>query len=81
MPRGSKGDKRRADVVGNAAVDGMRMATGEIEDRRPTPRDGGKNPAAVALGRRGGKARAEAMTKKQRRLIAQRAAKARWSKV
>lgn len=35
------------------------IATGEITDVSPTD---GKNPAAVALGRLGGKARAEALT-------------------
>ena len=43
-----------------------------------------KNPAAVALGRlgglKGGKARAENLTAKQRSLIASAAAAARWSK-
>jgi hypothetical protein len=42
----------------------------------------GKNPAAVALGRRGGlkggKARAEKLTPEQRSHIAQKAARARW---
>lgn len=42
----------------------------------------GKNPAAVALGRRGGlkggKARAEKLTPEQRTAIARRAAVARW---
>lgn len=41
-----------------------------------------KNPAAVALGRlggmKGGKARAESLTKEERRAIALKAAKARW---
>lgn len=41
-----------------------------------------KNPAAVALGRmgglKGGKARAEAMTPKQRSASAKKAARARW---
>ncbi|MEW5916605.1 MAG: hypothetical protein AB1762_09375 [Gemmatimonadota bacterium] len=41
-----------------------------------------KNPAAVALGRRGGlkggKARAAALSAKERKDIARRAAKARW---
>ena len=41
-----------------------------------------KNPAAVALGRlgglKGGKARAESLTAKKRKEIAQKAAKARW---
>ena len=39
------------------------IATGEVEDRAPTPEEQGKDPAAVTLGRRGslkgGKARAE----------------------
>lgn len=43
-----------------------------------------KNPNAVALGRlgglKGGKARASKLTPGQRKEIAQRAAKARWSK-
>jgi hypothetical protein len=43
-----------------------------------------KNPNAVALGRlgglKGGKARANSMTPEQRKAIAQKAAKARWSK-
>ncbi len=42
-----------------------------------------KNPAAVALGRlgglKGGKARADALSDKRKREIAQKAAKARWS--
>jgi hypothetical protein len=44
----------------------------------------GKNPAAVALGRlgglKGGKARAESLTAKKRKEIAQKAAKTRWAK-
>jgi len=46
--------------------------------------ESGKNPHAVALGRLGGKkggpARAKKLTPEQRREIAQRAARARWSK-
>jgi len=44
----------------------------------------GKNQAAVALGRlggkKGGKARAEKLTPEQRKQIAQKAAKSRWNK-
>lgn len=44
-----------------------------------------KNPAAVALGRlgglKGGKARAEKLSAKKRKAIAQKAAKTRWSKL
>jgi hypothetical protein len=54
MPRGPKGEKRPADVIGNA-VRVMKIATGEIEDI-PEP-DDGKDPAAKALGRKGGRAR------------------------
>jgi hypothetical protein len=43
-----------------------------------------KNPAAVALGRlgglKGGRARAESLSKAQRKKIAQKAATARWKK-
>src|SRR5258708_30449411 len=53
-PRGPKGEKRPADVIGNA-VHVMRIATGQIED---ITTEDGKNAAAVALGRMGGKARA-----------------------
>jgi len=49
----------------------------------PAPADG-KNPAAVALGRLGGKkggqARAKKLTAEQRREIAKKAAEARWKK-
>ena len=57
------------------------IATGEVDDAKT---DDGKNPAAVALGRKGGlkggKARAESMSAKERSAIAKKAAKARWSK-
>jgi hypothetical protein len=76
MPRGPKGEKRPADVIGNAVMIG-RIATGEIEDLTT---DDGKNAAAVALGRMGGKARAAGMTAKRRSEIAKKAAKSRWQK-
>ena len=60
------------------------IATGEIEDREPTPEEQGKDPAAVSLGRRGGlkggKARAASMSAKRRAEIAKKAAEARWRK-
>jgi len=53
-------------------------ASGEIA---PDP-ETGKNPAAVALGRlgglKGGKARAESLSKEKRAAIAKKAAAARW---
>jgi hypothetical protein len=41
--------------------------------------DTGKDPAAVVLGRKGGKARVAKMTKKQRSEAAKKTARARWS--
>lgn len=60
------------------------IATGQKPDRDPTPEEQGKDPAAVALGRKGGlkggKARAASMTSEQRADIAKKAAAARWKK-
>lgn len=57
------------------------IATGEVDDAKT---DDGKNPAAVALGRKGGlkggKARAESMTSEERSAIAKKAAESRWAK-
>jgi hypothetical protein len=77
MPRGPKGESRPADTH-VAAIKVARIAVGEVEDEVSTPESEGKNPAAVALGRMGGKARAEVMTAKKRKEIAKKAAKARW---
>ena len=74
MPRGPKGERRTRDVIGNA-VHVMRIATGQIEDKIT---DDGKNAAAVALGRMGGKARAAGMSARKRKAIAKQAAAARW---
>jgi hypothetical protein len=58
------------------------IATGEVKDREPTPEEQGKDPAAVALGRKGGlkggKARAESMSSVARQKAAKKAALARW---
>lgn len=56
------------------------IATGEKPDRDPTPEEQGKDPAAVALGKKGGKARADAMTPEKRSEIAKRGAAGRWKK-
>jgi hypothetical protein len=74
MPRGPKGEKRPADVIGAAVMIG-KIATGEIED---ITTEDGKNAAAVALGRMGGKKRAESMSAKRRKEIAKKAAAKRW---
>ncbi len=75
MPTGPKGQKRPADVIGNA-VRVMQIATGEAEEEFD---DDGKDPAAKALGSKGGKARANKLTPEERSKIAQKAAQKRWS--
>jgi hypothetical protein len=54
------------------------ISVGEVEDAAPI--DDGKDPAAVALGRKGGAARAKSLSKKRRAEIAKRAATKRWAK-
>lgn len=76
MPKGPKGQKRPADVVGNA-VKVMQIATGEAEE---DIEDDGKYKAAQALGRKGGKARASNLSEKRRTEIARNAANIRWGK-
>lgn len=57
------------------------LATAGAPDPQPTPQ---KDPAAVALGRRGGlkggKARADALTPEERAAIARMAALSRWKR-
>jgi hypothetical protein len=76
MPKGPQGQKRPADVIGNA-IKVARIATGEEVEALT---EDGKDKAAVSLGKRGGKARAKKLTAKQRAEIAQTAAQARWKK-
>ncbi len=56
------------------------IATGQTEDRPPTDEERGKDPAAAALGRKGGQARAAKLTQAERREIASRAASSRWKR-
>jgi hypothetical protein len=69
---------RDANQLAKLIVD---MATGAAP---PDTTVDGKDPAAVALGRKGGlkggKARFDSLTAKRRTEIAKKAAKARWSK-
>jgi hypothetical protein len=76
MPKGPNGEKRPADAVGLAVLIG-KIATGEIEE---TPEDDGKDPAAKAMGKKGGAARAASMTPERRAEIAKAAAAKRWAK-
>ena len=75
MPRGPKGQKRPADAIGHAAKV-TRIAAGGKQDDFPA--DDGKDKAAQSLGRRGGKARAAALSAKRRVEIARKAAAKRW---
>jgi hypothetical protein len=58
------------------------MATDSVPTDVPEERQGGKDPAAVSLGRRGGlkggRARANALSPSERKAIAKKAAQARW---
>lgn len=76
MPTEPKGQKRPADVIGNA-VKVMRIATGEeAEDVA----DDGKDAAAKELGRKGGAKRAANLSPERRAEIARKAAEMRWGK-
>ena len=56
------------------------IATGQIEDREPTAEEQGKDPAASALGKKGGAARAIRLDSERRKAIATQAAQKRWQK-
>ena len=71
MTKGPQGQKRPADVIGNA-VTVAKIATGEVEET------GYKQPAKRNGGLVGGKARAESLTREQRTNIAKKAAEKRW---
>lgn len=81
MPNRSSKPKRPRDAnqLAKHIVD---LSTGQAKEELPAP--SGKDPAAVSLGRKGGlkggKARAEKLSKKERHEIAKKAARARWKK-
>lgn len=70
MPKGPRGEKRPADVIG-LAVTVAKIATGEIEDDKPSGRR--------RSGKAGSAARASKLTAEQRSEIAKQAARARWN--
>ncbi len=76
MPTEPKGQKRPADVIGNA-VKVMRIATGEEAD---DVADDGKNAAAKELGAKGGRKRAEKLSPERRAEVARKAAEKRWKR-
>jgi hypothetical protein len=83
MPdRSRKSRPRDSNQLAKLIVD---IAAGQVEDKPDSrPKDTGKDPAAVSLGRRGGmkggKARAEKLTPEQRAEIARKAARTRWER-
>ena len=73
MPKGPKGEKRPADVIGNA-VKVMRIAVGDESDVAPaqTP---AKDFASL-----GGRARSASLSPERKKEIAQKAAASRWKR-
>lgn len=75
-----RSSKRPRDVNQLAA----RVVAEAVDDEQPYDPDASKDPAAVALGRKGGlkggKARAAKMTPEERSEAARRAAASRWSR-
>ncbi len=78
-----KKTKKRSSDINVLASQIVAEATKEQESTTEKPVKE-KNPAAVTLGRlgglKGGKARAEKLSAKKRKAIAQKAAKTRWAK-
>ena len=73
MPKGPQGQKRPADAVGLAVLVG-RIATGEVEDAQDDPTKAHHSRG----GKKGGAARAAALSPEQRSEIAKKAAAKRW---
>lgn len=75
MPTGRPKRPRDPNQLGKLIVD---ISVGEVEEERPPEPE--KDQAAVSLGRKGGAARAKAMTPERRAEIAKKAAEKRWGK-
>ena len=77
MLSGMQKPKRPRDPnqLGKLIVD---LSVGEADDSQNMPDESGKDPAAVALGKKGGAARAASLSKKRKTEIATKAASARW---
>jgi len=74
MPKTPK-RPRDPNQLGKSIID---IATGNAQ---PDLADNGKDPAAVALGKKGGTARAKSLSSEHRSQIAKKAAEKRWKKV
>jgi hypothetical protein len=68
---------RDPNQLGKMIVD---IAVGERLDPASEPAVDTRDPGAVALGKKGGQARAERLSAKKRKEIARKAATARWGK-
>lgn len=75
MPKGPKGEKRPADVVGGAIMV-AKIATGEIEDKKHDD----STEANRKGGLKGGSSRANSLTAERRKEIAKKAAAKRWER-
>lgn len=79
MPKRSSNKQEDTQELARKVLDSV---VPDAEDKPAEPQEPEKNPAAVALGRlgglKGGKARAEKLTAKQRSEIAKKAAAKRW---
>ncbi len=73
MPKGPKGEKRPADVIGNA-VKVMRIAVGEEPDDM-SPYTSAKDVASL-----GGRARSDSLSDERKKEIAKKAAASRWKR-
>ena len=73
MPKGPHGQKRPGDVIGSAIMV-ARIATGDIEDNATAPDKAHRSRG----GKKGGAARAAALSSAERSEIARKAARARW---
>lgn len=71
MPRGPRGERRPADVIG-CAIAVARLSVGDIREELKEP------SGRVRSGHAGAKARADKLTPEERREIARKAAGARW---
>lgn len=76
MPKGPRGERRSADVVG-AAVKVARISVGDIADDRELDKP---RSAAAELGQLGGAARARNLSAEQKTAIGRKGAASRWKK-
>jgi len=77
MPKGPRGERRPADVIG-CAVRVMEIATGQVDEQPEAPSAAKEYMRRGGL--KGGKARAAKLSAAKRKAIAKKAAGARWGK-